>query len=141
MTDIPHDIDDSATPGDCHQADLVSEPKLLPCPFCGTVEMLRPIGASGADGWGFVRCDYCDAEGPDPDNLPGHWNTRADLPRPEDDKRIAALIKAATVISARNKFANPMRSADMHKIDCQCARCHYDALDAALTALKGTPHD
>lgn len=25
---------------------------LLPCPFCGTVEMLRPIGADDGKGWG-----------------------------------------------------------------------------------------
>lgn len=50
---------------------------LLPCPFCGTVEMLRIVGAIDGHGWNFVRCDYCDAEGPDPDNFPGGWNRRA----------------------------------------------------------------
>lgn len=55
---------------------------LKPCPFCGTTEMLRRVGAAPGEGWSFVRCDYCDAEGPDPDNLPGHWNTRKS---PDDD--------------------------------------------------------
>ena len=55
---------------------------LKPCPFCGTTEMLRRVGPEPGAGWSFVRCDYCDAEGPDPDNLPGHWNTRKS---PDDD--------------------------------------------------------
>ena len=69
---------------------------LMPCPFCGTTEMLRRVGARDGDGWGFVRCDYCDAEGPDPDNLKGHWNTRADLARPSQagDDSVARLIEA-----------------------------------------------
>ena len=71
--------------------------ELLGCPFCGTTEMLRRVGARDGDGWGFVRCDYCDAEGPDPDNLKGHWNTRADLARPSQagDERVARLVAAA----------------------------------------------
>jgi len=52
---------------------------LLPCPFCGAIEMLRHIGAEPGTGWGFVRCDYCDAEGPDADLFPGGWNARAAL--------------------------------------------------------------
>ena len=66
----------------------------------------------------------------------------ADLARPTLTQALAlpevkALVEAAKVIADRNKFANPMRSADMHKGNCQCARCHYDALDAALAAVRG----
>lgn len=61
---------------------------LLPCPFCGTTEMLRHIGANPGDGWGFVRCDYCDAEGPDPENLAGGWNARA-APAPAEQDPVA----------------------------------------------------
>jgi len=42
--------------------------------------MLRHIGAEPGTGWGFVRCDYCDAEGPDVDLFPGGWNARAASP-------------------------------------------------------------
>ena len=57
--------------------DPIDTDELRPCPFCGTTEMLRRIGAAPGSGWSFVRCDYCDAEGPDPENFPGGWNARA----------------------------------------------------------------
>ena len=52
--------------------------ELLPCPFCGTTQGLRVIGAAKVkgEGWAFVRCDMCDAEGPDPDSKV-FWNDRA----------------------------------------------------------------
>lgn len=49
---------------------------LLPCPFCGATDSLRVVGAHKGEGWGFVRCDICDAEGPDPDSGV-FWNDRA----------------------------------------------------------------
>ncbi len=67
---------------------------LLPCPFCGTSEMLRRIGANPGDGWGFVRCDYCDAEGPDPDNLPGGWNARAVPAMPDDVAGLCGALRS-----------------------------------------------
>ena len=71
------------------------EAKLLPCPFCGTVEMLRRVGASDGEGWGFVRCDYCDAEGPDVNNFPGGWNHRAAMIQPMHNELAAALAREA----------------------------------------------
>ena len=108
--------------------------ELLGCPFCGTTEMLRRVGARDGDGWGFVRCDYCDAEGPDPDNLKGHWNTRADLARPSQagDERVARLVEAATHL-LRNYLQDELDEPDLCVSDE-----HWTAirdLEAALAAM------
>jgi hypothetical protein len=71
MTDIPHDVDDSATPGDCHQADLVSEPETIWA-------------------WGVPWVVYCSKTDPGNQRAATKYR-RWDLPRPEDAKRIRGV--------------------------------------------------
>lgn len=104
--------------------------------------MLRHVGADDGDGWGFVRCDYCDAEGPDPDNFPGHWNTRsvsAALALPE----IAALVEAAGGLGAMPEgycFCSRSRIGDdskTHEPECADLRAALAAIEAAKGASNG----
>lgn len=137
--------------------------ELKPCPFCGTTEMLRRVGAQPGEGWSFVRCDYCDAEGPDPDNLPGHWNTRKS---PDDDwtrwkmgesidalakergctrermrLRLTRLDEGRTVIALETQVRELQRQLDSAKetlrlIDAECQERDKDELgDMARLAL------
>ena len=128
----------------------MTAPELKRCPFCGG-DAIKPRN-DHARMW-VIACSKCNSEVWEKND--GHydhdfipmisyaWNRRITptlsdaLALPE----VAALVEAAKVIADRNKFANPMRSADMHKGNCQCARCHYDALDAALDALSTPPAD
>jgi hypothetical protein len=90
MTDIPHhtrspvdperNVDTSAPPGDCHQADLVSEPKTI---------WAKPYASrSGVQNAGYWRNE------PILPNTPANQGVeyrRWDLPRPEDAARIREL--------------------------------------------------
>lgn len=95
-------------------AQVAVKPDLMPCPFCGTTEMLRHIGANPGDGWGFVRCDYCDAEGPDPDVFSGGWNTRA-APAPAEQEPVAeAELDEAWKSGFNAGFGEAMLTRDAH---------------------------
>lgn len=106
-------------------------PDLKPCPFCGTTEMLRIVGASDGHGWGFVRCDYCDAEGPDPDNFPGGWNRRTPDPAVLDElPEVQALIAAAYEVAA-------------HTAADRCAACGCREIASLVKehVIRRTPAD
>lgn len=78
---------------------------LLPCPFCGATDSLRVVGAHKGEGWGFVRCDICDAEGPDPDSGV-FWNDRA--PSAEMIERAADALPRLWTDEDRYMYARRM---------------------------------
>jgi predicted RNA-binding Zn-ribbon protein involved in translation (DUF1610 family) len=100
--------------------------QMLPCPFCGSIELLRRVGAEPNCGWGFVRCDYCDAEGPDTDNFPGGWNARAASP-----ELTSALAREAGLRVALESLAHHP-AFDRRYISKDLA----EKLDAARAALE-----
>jgi hypothetical protein len=116
------DVDTSATPIDCHQTDLVSETQLLPCPFCNDRMEL----------WDHdTHARHVSSEGICP--LRNHavqvdsWNTRADLPRPEDAKRIAEL--EAQVDEWRDEYKTASKAADVYR---ESSRKLVEERDAVL---------
>ena len=146
MTDIPHHLDDSATPTGCHQADLMSA--------------FETIWAS--------------PEHPDENGYGGFWiftkvapsveYRRADLPRPEDAKRIreleAALIVAEKLLHAATELAQLASysaivggiSVNREFISKWCdvvfdlrrslpENENFDPSFAAIASLKGTTHE
>lgn len=56
--------------------------------------------------------------------------TAAADPDPRD-----AVVTAARAVMARYLSEQFMRSADAHSAGCQCRRCEFDALEAALEAV------
>lgn len=92
--------------------------ELRPCPFCGTTEMLRRVGAAPGEGRSFVRCDYCYAEGPDPEDFPGGWNARAreaELQVRLGEARAAwEAFEGATITDDHHEAVDRMRAALTH---------------------------
>lgn len=62
-----------------------------------------------------------------------HWE-RYGEPDPRD-----AVVAAAHAVMARYQSEAFLRTVDCHRSDCQCRRCEFDALEAALGGLSG--HD
>lgn len=80
----------------------MTAPDLLPCPFCGSVDLtIREMDEE----WHVVSCNGCNAEGgyypPNDSTMPEEaatfWNTRAPLAEALVVPEVAALVKAAKV--------------------------------------------
>ena len=67
--------------------------ELKPCPFCGGEAHIDGTSWTMRNGKerSWVTCRKCGTYGPSSEDAFGAWNTRADLPRPEDAQRIAEL--------------------------------------------------
>jgi Lar family restriction alleviation protein len=116
--------------------------ELKPCPFCGgeayTEEHLLEETVS-------VHCLSCQAQMPyvglDEQEAIAAWNTRlASAPSGEGeeaDHAVSVLTHALERICETWEAANPIHTADLHRLDCPCMRCMIDMGRSALSIRGG----
>lgn len=84
----------------------MTETKLKPCPFCGSMNRTE---TEDQEGWAIVLCDECGAQGPcisaDPVKAANLWNTR---PSPSVEKVARALWEQATRQTGLEPAKRPM---------------------------------
>lgn len=122
-----------------HNTDQAA-PELLPCPFCGSVDL--SFADMGVDG-GFTICLDCESQGPFGNE--DAWNRRADLAAPSAPAEVEGLVICdGCGCTTADAELSAMRGERSSLISCcperkmrPATRDDWDKQRAALRALAG----